>query len=176
MAWKTSGALLLCACLVAAPAAAQTPARTTVPETAAVRRAVSASDLEGLRKELRATRKEMVAQNLRLTPEEATRFWPVYDQYQADLTKIKDDQYALIADYANTYGHYDDKSAMAFIARWVDLDVRTTSLRERYVPLVGKVLPGLKAATFFQIDRRVSMNIDLRMASNLSPLQAQNGN
>ena len=134
---------------------------------------LSAEDLEGLRAELRSSRKQVMAQNLLLTPEEATRFWPVYDQYAADLTKIKDDQYALIAEYANTFGRYNDPGATDFITRWLDLDVKVTALRARYVPAIGGVLPGVKAATFFQIERRVSMLIDQRIASRLPVLQLQ---
>jgi hypothetical protein len=134
---------------------------------------LTAADLEQLRAELRSSRKQTIAQTLKLTDAEATRFWPVYDQYATELTKIKNDQYELIAEYANTYGKYDDKAAMDFIARWADLDVRTTSLRARYVPIVGKVLPGVKATTFLQIDRRLSMYIDLKIASLLPILQSQ---
>jgi hypothetical protein len=169
-------ALLLGAGLLPAPALAQGQATAAAPQTVAPTRHVTAGDLDGGRSQLRDSRKETVAQNLRLTPDEATRFWPLYDQYAAELTKIKNDQYALIAEYANTYGKYDDTSAMSYIARWVDIDVRTTALRARYVPLIGKVLPGIKAATFIQIDRRLGMAIDLQIGRNLSVLQAQNGN
>jgi hypothetical protein len=41
------------------------------------------------------------------------------------------------------------------------------------VPIVGAVLPGVKATTFFQIDRRLSMAIDLKVASLLPILQSQ---
>ena len=165
----TAAALLLAACFTTSPALAQAGnASLDMP-----REPLTAADLEGLRAELRASRKQIMAQNLILSPDEATRFWPVYDQYQADLTKIKDDQYALIAEYANTYGSFDDAGAAGFIARWLDVDVRTTALRARYVPIIGGVLPGVKAATFFQIDRRVSMLIDQRIASLLPVLQFQ---
>ncbi|HEU4650680.1 MAG TPA: hypothetical protein VFS49_04630, partial [Croceibacterium sp.] len=83
------------------------------------------------------------------------------------------DQYQLIAEYANTFGRYDDAGAKAFITRWLDLDVRTTALRASYVPIVSEVLPGVKATTFFQIDRRVSMMIDQRIAAMLPILQFQ---
>lgn len=73
----------------------------------------------------------------------------------------------------NTFGKYSDKAALDFITRWVDVDVKTTALRAKYVPLVAKVLPGVKVATFFQIDRRISMAIDLKIASRLPLLQFQ---
>ena len=79
----------------------------------------------------------------------------------------------MIAEYANTFGRYNDPGATDFIARSLDLDVRTAGLRARYVPIVGGVLPGVKAATFFQIERRISMMIDQRIASLLPVLQFQ---
>ena len=173
MTIKTAAAALLLATgLFATPAFAQA----TTGGNASIdmpREPLTAEDLEALRAELRATRKQIIAQNLTLTPDESTRFWPVYDQYQADLTKIKDDQYQLVAEYANTWGRYDDEGAEDFIKRWLDLDVRTTALRARYVPIVNGVLPGVKATSFFQMDRRISMMIDQRIASLLPMMQFQ---
>ena len=168
-------ALLLGASAVLAPAYAQKPATATPVATpiATPEKPLTAADLEELRAELRSSKKQFTAQTLKLTDAEATRFWPVYDQYAKELTGIKNGQYALIAEYANTFGKYDDKAATDFIARWLDLDVKTTSLRAKYVPIVGKVLPGVKATTFFQIDRRISMAIDLKIASMLPILQSQ---
>lgn len=169
--------LLLAASFTAPPALAQGQSQgATSGGSASIdmpRTPLTAQDLEALRVELRATRKQIMAQTLTLTPEEAARFWPIYDQYQHDLTEIKDDQYELIAEYANTYGRYDDAKATDFITRWLDLDVRTTALRARYVPIVGAVLPGVKVATFSQIERRVSMMIDQRIASLLPLLEFQ---
>jgi len=167
-----AAALMLAASLSATPALAQANAGGNA-SIDMPREPLTAQDLEALRAELRATRKQLMAQNLTLTSEEATRFWPVYDRYQADLTKIKDDQYQLIAEYANTFGRYDDAGAKDFITRWLDLDVRTTALRARYVPIVNEVLPGVKATSFFQIDRRISMMIDQRIAAMLPVLQFQ---
>jgi hypothetical protein len=163
--------LLLGAGVSLAPARAQTtpPAEAMTTPT----RPLTAADLEGLRAELRSSRKQVTAATLTLTDAEATRFWPVYDRYAAELTAIKNGQYDLIAEYVNTYGKYDDKAATDFITRWVDLDVRTAALRARYVPIIGKTLPGVKAATFIQIDRRISMAIDLKIASMLPILQTQ---
>jgi hypothetical protein len=167
--------LLLGASLAQVPALAQ--AQTPTPDASQALptpdKPLTAADLEGLREELRSSRKQIVAATLTLTDAEATRFWPVYDRYAAERTHIKDAQYALVAEYANQYGKYDDKAALDFIGRWLDQDVKLDTLRAKYVPIVGKSLPGLKAATFFQIDRRLSMAIDLKIASMLPILQNQ---
>ena len=39
-------------------------------------------DIEMLRADIRAQRKQITAQNMVLTAEEATKLWPVFDQYR----------------------------------------------------------------------------------------------
>jgi hypothetical protein len=164
-------ALLLGASVTLAPAYAQKPAATA--PVATPEKPITAADLEDLRTELRSSKKQLTAATLKLTDAEATRFWPVYDKYAAEVATVRNSQATLVAEYANTYGKYSDKAATDFITRWLDLDAKTTALRARYVPIVGAVLPGVKAATFFQIDRRISMAIDLKIASELPVLQSQ---
>jgi Spy/CpxP family protein refolding chaperone len=156
-----------------APALAQKASTASTAPAATPEKPLTTADLENLRTELRSSKKQVTAATLKLTDAEATKFWPVYDKYAAEVTGVRNSQAALITEYANAYGKYDDKSATDFINRWLDLDVKTTALRAKYVPIVGAVLPGVKAATFFQIDRRLSMAIDLKIASMLPILQSQ---
>src|SRR5262249_27280364 len=44
-------------------------------------------------------------------------------------------------------------------------------LRQKYVPIVAKVLDGRKTATFIQLDRRIAMMLELQVASQM-PLVA----
>ena len=46
-------------------------------------------------------------------------------------------------------------------------DAQVQALRLKYVPTVSQVLPGRKAATFFQLDRRLNMIIDLQLFSQI---------
>jgi hypothetical protein len=56
-----------------------------------------------LRKNVRTQKKQIIAENLELTEAEAQTFWPVYDQYAAELAKIYDTEIALLKDYAENY-------------------------------------------------------------------------
>jgi hypothetical protein len=153
--------------LAAAPLAAQTAAAVGMEQ------ALTATDLEIIRTELRADKRTKTAETLALTDAEAARFWPVYDKYIAQLTVINDRKYGLIKEYSEKYGGYSNAQATDFITRWLDVDIRASKLRVKYVPIVGKVLPGIKAASFFQIDRRLAMLINLGLASQLPILQTQ---
>jgi hypothetical protein len=52
-------------------------------------------------------------------------------------------------------------------------DIATTQLRQKYVPIVSKVPDGKKSSTFFQLDRRIAMMIELQVSSQMPLVQAQ---
>jgi hypothetical protein len=124
-----------------------------------------------LRQDLRSQKKQLIAANLSLTADEATKFWPVYEQYAAELTKIGDQKYALIKEYAQGFASLSDEQALSLAKRSLALDEQVTALRTKYLPLVNKVVPGKKAATFFQLDRRISLLMDLQLASEIPLVQ-----
>ena len=135
---------------------------------------ISDQEIEMLRKDLRSQKKQLIAANLTLTADEATKFWPVYDQYAAELAKIGDQKYALIKEYAQGFGSLTDEQALSLAKRSLALDEAVTGLRTKYLPIVNKVIPGKKAATFFQLDRRVGLLMDLQLASEIPLVQQQN--
>lgn len=147
-------------------------AQTLVPQESSSH-GVSAQDLNLLRQDLRAKRKQLIAANLKLTDAEAARFWPVYEQYMKELIAINDTKFALIKDYAENYGKMTDFESLLFIRNWLDSDIATTQLRQKYVPIVSKVLDGKKTATFFQLDRRIAMMLELQVSSQMPLIQDQ---
>src|SRR5215470_5215953 len=52
------------------------------------------------RRDIRSDKKQLIASNMRLTDREAEKFWPIYDQFSAELAKIYDRRLALIQAYA----------------------------------------------------------------------------
>ncbi len=102
---------------------------------------MSSQDVDLLRKDIRSKKKQLIVANLKLTEAEATKFWPVYDQYTQELIGINDKKYALIKQYAENWGGITDDQAMIWVRDWLDLDTAVTQLRSKYVPLVRAVLP-----------------------------------
>ena len=130
------------------------------------------TDVLLLRRDLRADKKQLIALNLKLTETEATKFWPVYDQYAADMAKHNDEFYMLIKDYAEKQKTLTDDEAASMLKRWADIQVEVSKTRQKYIPIVEKVISPRKAAYFFQIDRRLYALMDLQTASKL-PLIVQ---
>src|SRR5215467_5403835 len=128
---------------------------------------VNDANIQLMRQDIRSQRKKVVAANLPLTAEEATKFWPVYDQYIAETIKVNDERFALIKEYAKNYETATNEQADSFIKRWLAFDQDNTQLRLKYIPEFEKVISRKKTAMFFQIDRRVSMMIELQLASQV---------
>jgi len=135
--------------------------------------ALTDQQLALLRRDIRSIKKQLIAANLTLTDSEAISFWQIFEQYSADTGKISDTRAAIIKEYSNEYGTLTDDQADSLIRRWLDTDLELAKLRQRYVPIFRKILPGKKAATFFQLDRRISMMIDIQVTSQLPLAQSQ---
>jgi hypothetical protein len=133
----------------------------------------SDQDIQLLRQDIRSKKKQLIAANLNLTDSEATKFWPVYDQYTSELVQINNEKYAVIKDYANNWGTMTNDQALSLTKRWMDVEGKVAGLRAKYLPIVNGVLPGTKTATFFQLDRRIQMMIDLQLASQIPLVQDQ---
>jgi hypothetical protein len=116
-----------------------------------------------LRKDIRSEKKQLIAANLSLTDTEATKFWPVYDQYQAESRKIGDAKLALIKEYAQNWGTVTDQQALDYLKRSEEISEFAIQVRKKYLPLVNQVLAGKKTATFFQLKRRIEMLMDVQV-------------
>jgi hypothetical protein len=130
-------------------------------------------DIQLLRQDLASEKKQLIASNLVLTDTEATKFWPIYDQYQAEYKKIGDAKLALIKEYGQNWGSVTDEQALQYWERSQDIEQSVIQLRQKYVPIVGKALPGKKTATFFQMDRRIALLLDVQLASAIPLVQEQ---
>jgi hypothetical protein len=128
---------------------------------------VTDEDIALLRKDLRAMKMQVIGQNMSLSDAEGQKFWPVYNHYVKDLSEVNDQKYALLKQYAEMWATMTDEDALIYVRHWLEVDGEAQALRLKYVPVVSQVLPGRKAATFFQLDRRLNMIIDLQLFSQI---------
>ncbi len=124
-----------------------------------------------LRKNLRSERKQVIAANMKLTDAEAEKFWPIYDQYVAELVAINGKKYDLIKQYVQNNGALTDAQAASAVKDWIGVDQAVGDLRMKYVPIFGKVLSPKATALFYQVDRRIQLMIDLQLASALPMIE-----
>ena len=157
------GVLLLCsASIMGQQAAAQ-----AAPGSDAQANGIKDQDVEMLRSNLRAQRKQIMAENMTLTADEATKFWPIFDQYRKEAIKPNDDRWAVIKEYAANYNTMTDAQAQDYMKRANAVDEQLLALRMRYVPVFEKVISAKKTALWYQIDRRIDLLINLQLSAEI---------
>ncbi|HXN72103.1 MAG TPA: hypothetical protein VN861_06080 [Candidatus Acidoferrales bacterium] len=147
--------------------AAQAPGQQQVTVQRVITPTVTDEDIALLRKDLRAMKMQVIGQNMSLSDDEGQKFWPIYNHYVKDLSVVNDQKYALLKQYAEMWSTMSDEDALIYVRHWLEADGEAQALRLKYVPVVSQVLPGRKAATFFQLDRRLNMIVDLQLFSQI---------
>ena len=157
---SSAAAMMILTGLSWSQSSTQTPSNNSAQNT-------TDQDIDLLRKDVRSQKRQIIASTLQLSDQEAVKFWPLFDQYTADLVKINDAKYAAIKEYAASYSSMTDDQAMDLVRKMLDVDRSVAELRLRYTPMFNNVIPGRKTAVFFQLDRRLVMLIDLQLASQI---------
>ena len=119
--------------------------------------------MELLRKDVRSQKKQIIAENMGLSDAEAEKFWPVYDQYAAELSRIYDTKIALLKDYSQNYSSMTGEQAENYIRKRAEVEQSIMQLRLKYIPAFRKVLSGRETALFYQLDWRLGLAIDVEL-------------
>lgn len=116
---------------------------------------------------VKADKKLIVAANLNLTEAEAKAFWPVYDSYQKELASLNEQAGKLIQSFADSYNakSLTDDGAKKLIDQQLSLDESELRLRKTYAGKVAKVLPGIKAARYVQVENKIRAAIRYQVAA-----------
>jgi hypothetical protein len=124
-----------------------------------------ANNMEIVHEKLKADKKLIVSKYMELTESEAKNFWPVYEEYQADLQKIDQRLLSLLQSYAADYRNKSltDEKAQKLLDEWIAIENDDAKRRGSFVPKVMKALPAKKAARYLQIENeyRILLKYDL---------------
>ena len=104
---------------------------------------------------------------MRFTDTESAAFWPLYRDYARDQQVIGDARLQLVKDYAKNYDTMDDTKAKDMVERLLGIDAKLTKLREDYWPKFEKALGSKRAARFYQVDNRLTLMINIQLASEI---------
>jgi hypothetical protein len=129
-------------------------------------------DIEMIRSLVRMERKAVVEQGMELTPAESPGFWSVYNEYEAERTKINDRAVKVVTDYAAAYPDVGDVRAEALLEESFAVESDNLGLKKKYVRRFAKVLAPARVARFFQIERKLDAVQNLRIAEEI-PLVRQ---
>jgi hypothetical protein len=123
--------------------------------------------IELLRSDVRQQKAEMMGAVMQLSAADAAKFWPIYSEYDADLTKVNDLRASNIQEYANSYSEMTDAKADELVQNALAYQKQRSELLAKYYDRVKQTLGAVTAARFVQVENQLLLIIDLQIASSL---------
>ena len=147
------------------PKKAAKPA-TTSPAAANQKQNIQAY-IQLLRSDVRQQKDEIMGAVMLLSAADAAKFWPIYSEYETELTKLNDQRIANIHEYAVNYAQMTDAKADELVQNAMAYQKQRGELLAKYYDRVKQELGAITAARFIQIEHQLLSIIDLRIAAEL---------
>lgn len=123
--------------------------------------------LELARSDFRTQKVAIVTAAMQLTEEQSSAFWPVYRQYEAELTSLWDQRLALIKDYGQSYQTMNDEKAKQLAQGALRLEDQQVKLRKKYFDRMAKAVGPVLAARFLQVENQIAALVSLQIAEEV---------
>jgi len=159
-----AGALVIMGIAALAPLVVPTEGRSE-------EQALSQSDAELLRSDLRTKKAALIADRMHFTDKEAEVFWPVYRQYEVELAEIADKKIALLKNYVSQHETMTDQQAKQLAEDVFHVDQRTLDLRAKCFGALEKKLPAKTVVRWLQLERRLQLYVDAQLAKELPTIK-----
>jgi hypothetical protein len=147
--------------MAAEPAPGAQTASYTAP-TASQEEAISQ-----FRNDLMADRADVMAKGLKMTADEAAKFWPLFEGFQKEQSAIVETQVKALKDYADQFKTLSDADALSYVNSLLELDQKMHDLRVKWLKKFQTAVPPRTAAGAIQLDRRLSHVTQVQLASQI---------
>ena len=126
-----------------------------------------ADEIKMLRKDVRAEKSKIMGAALGLDADQAKKFWPIYKDYDKQLTKLNDVRLGNITAYAQNYNNMTDNKADELVNGAISYHKKRIDLLAGTYDKVRAALGAPLAARFVQVESQLLNLIDLQISSNL---------
>ncbi len=123
--------------------------------------------IELLRSNIQLEKKNVIAESLNLSEELSEKFWPIYNEYQIELTSITNKRVALIQNYAKNYISLSEKKANELIEQAFENREKLIKLDKKYYEKVNNAIGSRYAGKFIQLISRINTLIDIQISAEL---------
>jgi hypothetical protein len=122
---------------------------------------------ELLRSDVRAQKVAIITEVMGFNDKDDAAFWPIYREYDLEMSKLGDERVALIEEYAHNYSTLTDEMAATVASRAIDLATKRDAALAKCYERVKSVLSAKTALRFLQVEHQLLLLIDLQIASSL---------
>ena len=128
-----------------------------------------ASNMDIVRDKLKADKKLLVAENLGLTEAESQKFWPVYEEFQAELEGLNERLGRTIDSYAVAYNDMSltDEKAKALMEEALTIEETAVEMKRKCLAKLDGIIPAMKAVRYLQMEGKIRAVIRFDLAANI---------
>ena len=127
--------------------------------------------IELLRADVKAKRVAIITEIMQFSDADAATFWPLFRDYDHELSKLGDTRVQLISDYIKNYDDITDEKADGLMSSAFSLEEQRAELKKKHFDIMKKALSARTAARFFQVENQMQQVADLQISANLPALQ-----
>jgi hypothetical protein len=120
-----------------------------------------------LRTDLRTKKEAIIKEEMQLTAQQASAFWPIYRDYDAQQNKLIDQKLSVFQEYAQNFMSMTDQKADQLAQKVIALDDQRLALRKKYYQLMKAALPTVLVVRFFHVESQIQSLMDLQIDSSL---------
>lgn len=126
---------------------------------------LSDSDIQLIRQDIQAAKDDIIKETMQFTEAEGTAFWPIYKAYAGEQRALAEKRFAIITDYAQNLDSMTDANAKNLTEKMLQVEDESQALRKKYFPKFEEALGAKRAAKFYQVDNRLTMILNVQLAS-----------
>jgi len=125
------------------------------------------TDMDALRNAVRTDKKALVASTLNLTPVEAKKFWPIYDEYQRSLEALNRKRALVVVSVVSKDEDVSGLYAKNLASELITGDEAEIKARRTMYNKLMRALPPLKAAQYLQLEAKIRALLGYDIASTI---------
>jgi len=125
--------------------------------------------LQLMRSDVNSIKVGLVNSIMKLSAEDAKKFWPIYHDYENEQGDLAMNRAELIEDFVKSHkdGTFDNAKAKDIAKRWFKSQRARLDLLEKYHGKIEKALTPVQAGQFLQIENQIGLFIDVAIASEM---------
>jgi hypothetical protein len=112
-------------------------------------------------------KKDIVNEYMKLSPDQAAKFWPLYEEYNKTRGEIAKDRIGVIGDYGAQLSTLTDAQADDLAKRLFKNDKNLAKLDEKYYKKFSKAVGGVKAAQYLQMEQYFTTSVRSTIQENI---------
>jgi len=125
--------------------------------------------LQVLRSDFNSVKVDLVNKIMKLSEDDAKKFWPIYRNYENELGDQSISRAELVTEFVQAHrdGTFDNSKATDIAKRWFKSQRARLDLLEKYHGKIQKALTPVQAGQFLQIENQLALFVDMTIASEM---------